>query len=625
MNHQPFTAQINQSMLSRISRFFDSGLPDIFSELLQNARRAGATRVNVSLETDTNTIRFSDNGSGISDPKVLLDYGANGWDENTVTREDAAGMGFLCLANRNPVISSRTDLLHRDGFCLTLTNEQFTGDLPAEPQSLGALMLECPISSDPVRLSRQRSGTRIDFELTHEELSPDPGMRNATELESRLFHRALANAARYSPLEIYCEGFELEREDFLANAIHLESWEGVHIGIFVDHGHQRYRDPELNYYGNTVSGVCLPYLNPVADISRYARIDVVGCPKLKMVLPARREIIKNDFLNELHAHVRTVLLRSLESVPCNSLAYQDYRDALQLGINVQPAAPRLSQWKPEYCDCQTSPGVRTSTINVEGENSLIIDLSEPSTTQVLHHAVQNSPDIDETQLFSPNYRLAGYDWYDAIPQVRGVAAHITVDGNTYHHAGAYSHGRVYDFAAPGDDTIPIDQYVNRNSNGSVVDDIQLHLYTAIDESGHCRAADDGGTYHYNVVKTLPADIYFLQEDTVDMYVPDSICPLVRRGLDVNTNELVDLTEYAYFEYLSDGSDSDSFDTQRRDFRQIVTAMFWDLVLDPQESLQRRIETQIRNLAWRLPPNCPDIVVRFTGPNVPSIEILDKAA
>ena len=84
---------------------------DIFNELFQNARRAGATAIEVVLtpppsEASTpqpdkrppTIVTITDNGRGIDNPQVILTFGQNGWDADTTQREDAAGMGFAALA-----------------------------------------------------------------------------------------------------------------------------------------------------------------------------------------------------------------------------------------------------------------------------------------------------------------------------------------------------------------------------------------------------------------------------------------------------------------------------------------------------------------------------------------------
>ena len=85
-SHQPAApvrARVHAGALARVTRFFTSNLDDIFTELLQNARRAGANGVSVATaglpERDGGGIRVTvtDDGTGISDPAVLVSFGGD--------------------------------------------------------------------------------------------------------------------------------------------------------------------------------------------------------------------------------------------------------------------------------------------------------------------------------------------------------------------------------------------------------------------------------------------------------------------------------------------------------------------------------------------------------------------
>jgi len=65
----------------------------MLGELLQNARRAKAKRIDVTIDGDTLTV--SDNGCGIADLQTLIFIAESGWDEPTKSRENAFGLGVL--------------------------------------------------------------------------------------------------------------------------------------------------------------------------------------------------------------------------------------------------------------------------------------------------------------------------------------------------------------------------------------------------------------------------------------------------------------------------------------------------------------------------------------------------
>ena len=142
-------ARIHESAVRRITRTYAATLAEIFLEKLQNARRAGATRVRIAVartaphatepgETPGKTayiVTLADDGAGIADPAVLLSFGENGWPEDLVRREDAAGFGFASLSRRGCTVSSRPrapDGTVSPGWTIALAPEHFLGDADAE-------------------------------------------------------------------------------------------------------------------------------------------------------------------------------------------------------------------------------------------------------------------------------------------------------------------------------------------------------------------------------------------------------------------------------------------------------------------------------------------------------------
>ena len=133
----PIRARVHDGALRRVTRFFSSTPADIFSELLQNARRAGANRVSVDTEDlperEGGDIRVTvtDDATGVGDAAVLLSFGETGWDKATARNEDAAGMGLASLARRGCRVSSRPAVskgVPAPGWSVTLTPAHFLGE-----------------------------------------------------------------------------------------------------------------------------------------------------------------------------------------------------------------------------------------------------------------------------------------------------------------------------------------------------------------------------------------------------------------------------------------------------------------------------------------------------------------
>ena len=58
-------ATIHEDAIQKVSRFFNATTAECLNELLQNSRRSGATRVDITLQDSTVT----DDGRGVQDPE----------------------------------------------------------------------------------------------------------------------------------------------------------------------------------------------------------------------------------------------------------------------------------------------------------------------------------------------------------------------------------------------------------------------------------------------------------------------------------------------------------------------------------------------------------------------------
>jgi hypothetical protein len=85
--------RINESALIQNLKFSFSNSFTVLTELLQNARRSGADKIDVTFAEGVLTV--SDNGSGLHDFQNLLSIAESGWDAKTVAQDTPFGMGFL--------------------------------------------------------------------------------------------------------------------------------------------------------------------------------------------------------------------------------------------------------------------------------------------------------------------------------------------------------------------------------------------------------------------------------------------------------------------------------------------------------------------------------------------------
>ncbi|MDF1690492.1 MAG: hypothetical protein P1U35_12875 [Cycloclasticus sp.] len=84
----------DDSIISKLKNAFTS-IECVYTEAMQNARRAKATRVD--FYTTAGHLIISDNGGGIADLQDFLTLAGSGWGEETIKREGAFGMGSFAM------------------------------------------------------------------------------------------------------------------------------------------------------------------------------------------------------------------------------------------------------------------------------------------------------------------------------------------------------------------------------------------------------------------------------------------------------------------------------------------------------------------------------------------------
>ena len=100
--------RVNERGALRNGRFAFSNKYTLVSELLQNARRAGATAVRIEYDRDGKSLTVTDDGCGIEDFQTLVTFNESGWDDAIAAGEHAFGIGFskvLYSADRVTVTS----------------------------------------------------------------------------------------------------------------------------------------------------------------------------------------------------------------------------------------------------------------------------------------------------------------------------------------------------------------------------------------------------------------------------------------------------------------------------------------------------------------------------------------
>ncbi|PSR25665.1 MAG: hypothetical protein C7B46_20560, partial [Sulfobacillus benefaciens] len=126
----PMTLDVHApQLLAHLPQFFRS-LESALAEQLQNASRAGASAMTITLAhapTDEFAwmLTLEDNGPGIADPRDLFVAGQSGWGNPAIT--DPAGLGFFALLGLSQACTITSRLADGSGWTATLTAEVFAG------------------------------------------------------------------------------------------------------------------------------------------------------------------------------------------------------------------------------------------------------------------------------------------------------------------------------------------------------------------------------------------------------------------------------------------------------------------------------------------------------------------
>jgi primosomal replication protein N len=100
--------EVDQNRLVKNLNFAFTNKTTYLGELIQNARRAGATKIEFNTFPETGVLKVRDNGAGILNMQNLLSIGGSDWSEDVIQKDSPYGLGFLsCLfASESVVVES---------------------------------------------------------------------------------------------------------------------------------------------------------------------------------------------------------------------------------------------------------------------------------------------------------------------------------------------------------------------------------------------------------------------------------------------------------------------------------------------------------------------------------------
>ena len=545
-------ARVHEDAIGRVTRFFNATTTETLNELFQNARRAGATRVDVRIADGSVTVR--DDGGGIPDPAALLAFGQTGWGASTTRREDPAGMGVYALA-RCPQVTIRSrqrpaaDEPAALGWQVCLTPAHFLGQETATVET---------VADD-----RMLFGTEVTFD------------------DSKACCGDVERAARYFPLPVTCKGEELRRQDFLHEALYTEEWRGVRIGVYAFGGREYWLHPRLNFHGTLVEELHLP-VTASMDTYWHVKADVIDCPQLELVLPARKEVVETPFVDQLRTACRRAAYRAmLARDPDIDVAASVRADALAHGIELPVASEQLVPWRPAYAD-EYSHRNENPGRGPFPADTIVIDADLPTCDQQALWRAADRAGITH-RLFRADERLKGYHWYDRLARATALTTTFTVDGVTETVEKLRDSRDAPDTCRP--ETITF----------------TLHTVDA-----------DGATAQVEI----PGDVAFGDDE---LAWAEDLGLLVTTGSDITPHELADLMHDACFS-ASDDCEADSYETQSNDYRQAAKSTALRLLVSAEEARLADLRNAVHQHVRPHVPLDHEMTIRIRGDETTQIEI-----
>jgi len=119
------TLSVSSKVLTTLPALFQSPT-EALAEHVQNAYRAGATRLDITWEPENRRLTLVDNGCGMADPTPLLTAGESGWDAAQQAWRPA-GLGFFAWFAYADRIDVQSQAAGYAGWAITLTEEHLHG------------------------------------------------------------------------------------------------------------------------------------------------------------------------------------------------------------------------------------------------------------------------------------------------------------------------------------------------------------------------------------------------------------------------------------------------------------------------------------------------------------------
>lgn len=303
MKNQTICAKVNPRLLSKSDRLFTGTIDGRIIELLQNARRAGATEVRINNKDGFVTVQ--DNGFGIENFQKLLDLGGSGWDEKMEAGEDPAGVGLFSLAPREVTIVSgdRKTIIDKKGW-----------------------------TGKPVEVTENTetvNGTIVKF-------------RDEKSWDFKLVEKH----AVFAGTRVVVDGKYCHQMPFCSSEAVYYKNPGCRIGVVkeISNYHKAW---STNWYRGRV---LVNFHGQIVQLDRWPNkncrgltilVDIADQTDIRLMLPARTMLVENEAFKKLKEVMELEYYKYYQKQKTHTLYYEEYLRAKELGIELREAQPQF--------------------------------------------------------------------------------------------------------------------------------------------------------------------------------------------------------------------------------------------------------------------------------------------